>query len=58
MATKKYIQTSLNAGELSERMAGRVDFQKYFSGLSTMVNFIPLKQGEQKNARLGVCSRS
>ncbi len=41
----KYIQTSLNAGELAERMAGRVDFQKYFNGLSTMVNLIPLKQG-------------
>lgn len=45
MANKKFIQTSLNAGELAERMAGRVDFQKYFNGLSTMVNFIPLKQG-------------
>lgn len=45
MATKKFIQTSLNAGELAERMAGRVDFQKYFNGLSQMVNFIPLKQG-------------
>jgi hypothetical protein len=45
MATKKFIQTSLNAGELAERMAGRVDFQKYFNGLSQMVNAIPLKQG-------------
>jgi hypothetical protein len=45
MATKKFIQTSLNAGELAERMAGRVDFQKFFNGLSTMVNAIPLKQG-------------
>jgi hypothetical protein len=45
MATKKFIQTSLNAGELAERMAGRVDFQKYFNGLSIMVNAIPLKQG-------------
>jgi hypothetical protein len=26
-------------------MAGRVDFQKYFNGLSVMVNCIPLKQG-------------
>ena len=43
--TKKFIQTSLNAGELAERMAGRVDFQKYFNGLSQMVNAIPLKQG-------------
>ena len=45
MATKKFIQTSLNAGELAEDMAGRVDFQKYFNGLSQMVNTIPLKQG-------------
>lgn len=41
----KHIQTSLNAGELAERMAGRVDFQKVFNGLSIMVNCIPLKQG-------------
>lgn len=41
----RYIQTSLNAGELAERMAGRVDFQKYFNGLAIMVNWIPLKQG-------------
>lgn len=45
MATKKFIHTSFNAGELAEEMAGRVDFQKYFNGLSTMLNFIPLKQG-------------
>ena len=45
MAKKKFIQTSLNAGELAERMAGRTDFQKYFNGLSQMVNMIPLKQG-------------
>ena len=45
MATTKFIQTSLNAGELAERMAGRIDFQKYFNGLSQMVNTIPLKQG-------------
>lgn len=42
---KRFIQTSLNSGELAERMAGRVDFQKYFNGLSSMVNCIPLKQG-------------
>lgn len=45
MAIKKFIQTSLNAGELAEEMAGRTDFQKYFNGLSQMVNAIPLKQG-------------
>jgi len=45
MASKKFIQTSLNAGELAEDMAGRTDFQKYFNGLSQMVNAIPLKQG-------------
>jgi len=45
MAKKKFIQTSLNAGELAEDMAGRTDFQKYFNGLSQMVNTIPLKQG-------------
>jgi hypothetical protein len=41
----RFIQTSLNSGELAERMAGRTDFQKYFNGLSIMVNSIPLKQG-------------
>jgi hypothetical protein len=45
MATSKFIQTALNAGEEAERMAGRVDFKKYFNGLSKMVNAIPLKQG-------------
>jgi len=45
MAAKKFIQTSFNAGELSETMAGRVDFQKYFNGVAEMVNMIPLKQG-------------
>lgn len=45
MAIQRFIQTSGNAGELAERMAGRVDFQKYFNGMSAMVNFIPLKQG-------------
>lgn len=42
---KRYIQSSINAGELAEDMAGRVNFQKYFNGLSKMVNAIPLKQG-------------
>ncbi len=45
MALDRFIQTSLNAGEMAERMAGRIDFQKYFNGLSIMVNAIPLKQG-------------
>ena len=45
MATKDFIQTSLNSGELAEEMAGRVDFQAFFNGLSTMVNAIPLTQG-------------
>lgn len=43
--TSKHIQTSINAGELAEEMAGRTDFQKYFNGLSIMLNCIPLKQG-------------
>ncbi len=42
---KRYIQSSVNAGELAEDMAGRINFQKYFNGLSRMVNCIPLKQG-------------
>lgn len=42
---EKFIQSSFNAGELAERMQGRTDFKKFFNGLSTMVNWIPLKQG-------------
>jgi hypothetical protein len=36
---------SLNAGEFSPLLEGRVDFQKYAKGLKVCENFIPLVQG-------------
>jgi len=39
------IQTSFNAGELSPRMEGRVDVDKYGAGVSKLENFLPLVQG-------------
>ncbi len=37
--------TSFNAGELSPRISSRVDFQKFKSGLSELVNMVPLPEG-------------
>ncbi|MEE8240097.1 MAG: hypothetical protein V3R16_02415 [Nitrospirales bacterium] len=45
MAKASPIQTSFNAGELSPRMEGRVDIDKYNSGVSKLENFLPLVQG-------------
>ena len=45
MSRAAYIQTSLNGGELSERMEGRIDYEKYATGLSICENFIPTVQG-------------
>ncbi|MDF3019306.1 MAG: hypothetical protein K0Q92_609 [Steroidobacteraceae bacterium] len=45
MAKASPITTSLNAGELSPMIDGRVDFNKYASGASLMENFIPTVQG-------------
>lgn len=39
------IQTNLTAGELSPRMALRVDFAKYGNGVETLENYIVLPQG-------------
>ena len=39
------LQPSLNAGELSPRMAARVDFGKYPAGLAVCKNLISLPQG-------------
>ena len=36
---------SMNTGELTPRLASRVDFNKYPSGLETMENLIPLPEG-------------
>lgn len=36
---------SFNAGELSPRLRGRVDIEKYASGAETLENFLPIVQG-------------
>ena len=38
-------QPSFNAGEISPRLAGRLDFVKYRSALETCENLIPLSEG-------------
>jgi hypothetical protein len=45
MPTATPIFSSLNAGEFSPLLAGRVDYQKYPKGLKLCENFIPLVQG-------------
>lgn len=39
------ILSNFNGGELSPRLDGRVDYEKYASGCSVMSNFIPTVQG-------------
>lgn len=39
------IQSSFNAGELSPRLAGRTDFDKYRAGCHKLENMMPLVQG-------------
>lgn len=39
------IQTAVNAGEFSPRMAARVDFSKYPNGAARLENMLPLPQG-------------
>ena len=39
------ITPSMNTGELTPRLAARVDFNKYPSGLATMENLVPLPEG-------------
>ena len=36
---------SFNAGELTPRLAARVDFEKFKSGLAELTNMIPLPEG-------------
>lgn len=45
MARVDGIQNSFNAGELSPMVYGRVDLEKYSSGLKTCLNFVPTVQG-------------
>lgn len=45
MAKASPIQTSFNAGELSPKLYGRVDFDKYRSAVATSLNGVSLIQG-------------
>ncbi|MBW2623128.1 MAG: hypothetical protein JRD68_09505, partial [Deltaproteobacteria bacterium] len=40
-----HVITNFTAGEISEKMAGRVDFGKYYSGCRTLENMLVLPQG-------------
>lgn len=42
---KLAIQTNFTTGEISERMSGRVDQQKYFSGAKVVENLVPTPHG-------------
>jgi hypothetical protein len=45
MAAFDFVQTSLSAGELSPRLRGRIDFEKFYDGMERLENFIVLPQG-------------
>ena len=40
MARAAIAFTNFTAGELSDRLDGRVDLQKYFNGCKTLENFV------------------
>jgi len=45
MSTQPRIQTSFNAGELSQRMRGRIDQNAYANGLAEMTGYVPAVEG-------------
>lgn len=45
MAVLDFIQTSLGAGELTPRLRGRLDFDRFFDGVALLQNFVVLPQG-------------
>ena len=45
MARVSTALTNFTGGQLSDRMEGRTDFQKYFSGCKTLENFIVQPHG-------------
>lgn len=45
MARSNPYSPSFNAGELSERLHARTDFNKYKNGVATCLNFVPLPEG-------------
>lgn len=45
MPSKTIMQSSFNSGELSPKVMGRVDLDRYQNGCKTVTNFIPMIQG-------------
>lgn len=45
MSKIRAIQTNFSSGELSPKVTGRTDIQRYYSGVKTLAGGIPLKQG-------------
>ena len=45
MSKEFFIQTAFNGGELSPRLNGRIDFEKYKTGCSQLLNMLPTPQG-------------
>ena len=41
----KFVQNSLNSGELSPELDARTDISKYYNGATTMSNALALQQG-------------
>ncbi len=55
------LKPSFNAGELSPRLAGRVDFAKFPSGLATLENLLPFPEGgvtRRPGSRYGANTKS
>lgn len=44
-----YIQQSFNGGELSPKILGRVDYEKYVTGAKLLRNWVPTPQGPLQN---------
>src|SRR6185369_7199629 len=44
------IVTSFNGGEVSPRMAGRIDLRRYFTSCKRFTGFLPLSQGPAQAA--------
>ncbi len=49
MAKATIVQTNFTAGEVSPRMLGRVDVERYKNGVAEMYNMLPLIHGGAKN---------
>ena len=45
MAKFNYLQSNFTSGELTARLAGRTDVDKYFNGAESLKNFLPMPTG-------------